>query len=150
VEWKERREEIMKIKKIKEEVTFQEKNTEHVFEVNGKEIKVGSWFKDSNYGDYDNEVTINEDDKKLLTDEELEEFEEYMSENLDLKVDEEWSTDEICEKCGKPHDITDCDKKDELNPCATHHKTTDKAGLCLNCGYNTLHLTNKELKEKVK
>lgn len=83
----------MIIKKIKEEVTFQEKATNHIFEVNGKEIKVGHWFKDSTYGDYDNETTIDEDDKKLLTETELEEFEEYMSENLDLKVDEEWDTE---------------------------------------------------------
>ena len=28
------------------------------------------------------------------------------------------------------------------------HNATDKKGLCVKCGYNTLHLTNAELKAK--
>lgn len=37
-------------------------------------------------------------------------------------------------------------KNKELTPCLTKHKKTKPNGICLNCGYNTLHLTNKELK----
>lgn len=29
-----------------------------------------------------------------------------------------------------------------------NHYATDEFGLCVRCGYNTLHLTNKELKER--
>jgi len=33
-----------------------------------------------------------------------------------------------------------------INPCLTNHATVNSKGICLNCGLNTLHLTNKELK----
>jgi len=34
----------------------------------------------------------------------------------------------------------------DINPCKTKHQTTTSYGICMNCGYNTLGLTNKKLK----
>lgn len=83
----------MIIKKIKDEITYQEKTTNYVFEINGKPVKVVHWFKDSREGDYDWNTDIDELDAKLLTEDERDELDEYIWEILDMKKDEIWDTE---------------------------------------------------------
>lgn len=76
----------MKIKKLSSEVTYKKINTEHTFELNGKEIRVYDYaYFDSISNDYDNEIEIDERDKDKLTDEELELLDENEIEILELK-----------------------------------------------------------------
>lgn len=81
----------MKIKKLSEQINYQEITKEHKFSINGKEVRVIEWTKQDNVnGDYDgnNEVL----DEKDLTEEEFEAMGEYMAENLELKEGKEWDT----------------------------------------------------------
>ena len=92
----------VKIKKISEEVTYIKKNTVHTFEINGKTVRVGEFFlQDNEFEQYDNEENVNEEDIKALTDEEHEALGEYMRENLDLTVGEEWDPDQEPEEISK-------------------------------------------------
>ncbi len=76
----------MQIKKISEDVTYKKINTEHAFELNGKEIRVYDYaYFDSISNDYDNDVEIDERDKQNLTDEELELIDDNINDLLELK-----------------------------------------------------------------
>jgi hypothetical protein len=84
----------MKIKKIEENRVYHKIVDNIVFEVNGKKVRVCSWsIDDPEMGNYEGDVEIDEQDLKILTDVESEALGEYMSENLDLKVGEEWDTE---------------------------------------------------------
>ena len=79
----------MQIKKLEENMTYKKTTTTHEFDINGKKVKVYShYFYDDISGDYDNDEVIDEQDKEKLTEDELETLEVYLSECLDLKVDE--------------------------------------------------------------
>lgn len=47
------------------------------------------------------------------------------------------------------HEVHKGEKKAEGWSVCNHY-ATDEDGLCVRCGYNTLHLTNKELKQRRK
>ena len=49
-----------------------------------------------------------------------------------------------------PNKIIEEEEKPKEGWSECNHYATDERGLCVRCGYNTLHLTNKELKEKGK
>jgi hypothetical protein len=66
---------MITIKKVSEETTFIRKAESFVFEVNGKKLRVDTWYEqgdDINDSDYE----INEADRKNLTDEEWEAFDD--------------------------------------------------------------------------
>ena len=80
----------MKITKTHEEITYKRICTTHTFKMNGKEVRVYEMQDagdENNQPEYDTE--IDERDLKALTEGEAEEMEEYMAENLALKVGED-------------------------------------------------------------
>ena len=83
----------MKIKKQSEEVVYLRKTTEHIFEVNGKRVRVLEYRSD-NPMEWDN-PEISDQDLKALTEEESETLGDYIDESLRLKVGEEWDTEKI-------------------------------------------------------
>lgn len=84
----------MIIKKISEEVEYTEKTVKHVFEVNGKEVRVYEWNKQDNIqSNYEGGNDIVPADLIKLSEVEEEALGEYMTENLELKVGEAWDPD---------------------------------------------------------
>ena len=84
----------MKVKLASDEVSFYKKVWDSVIEINGKQVRVGSYDEqDSLFGQYDADQEINEEDKKKLTEEELETLEDNLMDILGSKVGEEWDTD---------------------------------------------------------
>jgi len=80
----------MKIKKLDETTTYKQINTSYVFDVNGKRIKASYWEKvDDYFSQYESDYEIDEEDKKLLSEEELEVLEDNLSEAMQLKEEEE-------------------------------------------------------------
>jgi len=86
----------MIIKKLKEEITYQEKNETHTFLINGKEIRIHTHDKqDNETNDYEVDQEINQRDIKNLTVEESEEIEELITDVLDTKEGEEWDSEKL-------------------------------------------------------
>lgn len=84
----------MKITKTSQELTYVVRNSTHKVEINGKSVRIYEHQKqDTLFSDYDNDTEIDERDLKLLTEEEKENLEEYMSEVLELKDGEEFDTE---------------------------------------------------------
>lgn len=75
----------MKIKKLDEEITYQKKCETLTFEINGKEVRVYSWYIDGELEGYDSDYEVDEDDKKELTEEEWDLFNDNL---LDLMSSE--------------------------------------------------------------
>jgi hypothetical protein len=124
----------MKVKLVSDEVTYYKKGWDSIIEINGKQVRVHS-YDDHDYmlSNYDSDRTINEEDLKTLTEEEEEVLGEFLNEITAYKEGEEWDTEEEvgclhnfqdgicktcgeqqCEKCGLPHDTTDCDKEEGI------------------------------------
>ncbi len=77
------------IKKVSEDITYYEKATTSLFEVNGKQVHVSYWTKeDPEMGIYDSDTVIKDDDLAELTDLEHEALGEDLSSRLDLKEGE--------------------------------------------------------------
>ena len=58
--------------------TFEEVSVEATIEVNGKKIRLLSYHKESDYGDYDTDCGIAQEDEEKLTQEEREDVIEYL------------------------------------------------------------------------
>lgn len=79
----------IKIEKTDEGIIYKNITTTHTFKVNGKEVRVYCYDKqDMEQSDYENDINVDEDDIKALTNEEREIFGEDLNEWLDLKVGE--------------------------------------------------------------
>lgn len=69
----------MDIKLVNSDTKYSEIHVEHEYLVNGKTIRVSESKKqDMLFTDYDSETTINADDLKLLSEDELEALEQLM------------------------------------------------------------------------
>lgn len=81
----------MIIKKLRQETTYSQITIEHTFVINGKEIRVYDYQKRDNvFDDYDSDVSIDEKDAELLTENELEAVNDQMGEILDTPEGEEY------------------------------------------------------------
>lgn len=68
------------MKKISSEIKYIKKSIEHIIDVNGKEVRVyEEQTQDNVFSDYDYDTVIDEQDKEKLTEEELEELEDNLS-----------------------------------------------------------------------
>jgi len=77
----------MKIKKLSEEMTYKKITTEHIIEINSKEVRIyDHQLYDSIGNNYNNNTIIDEKDLETLTPEEEEMIGEFMAEVLALKV----------------------------------------------------------------
>ena len=85
----------MKIKKLDEEITYKKITITHTFEINDKEVRVYVHDSYSNYGDYDYDTEIDDNDDKVLDEIEREALDDEMSEILKLKVGEEYQANVI-------------------------------------------------------
>lgn len=75
------------IKKESEDVTYKNITTMHIFNVNGKEVRVYAYDKqDMTQSDYENDTIIDEDDEMNLTEEENEVLDDQLYELCNLKV----------------------------------------------------------------
>jgi hypothetical protein len=71
------------IKETSRQQTYYEVEETINLNVNGKKVKVYRWNKqDDNFGDYDDETSIDGEDKEKLTEEEVEELEDFIGDNL--------------------------------------------------------------------
>ena len=83
----------MKIKKLDETVSYMKKNTRFELEVNGKKVDVNEYVSDDEFGSYDCEVEVDEQDREALTDEEAEALDDYIGDVLKLENGEELTVD---------------------------------------------------------
>lgn len=68
------------MKKLSSETLYLKKTMKHIIDVNGKEIRVYEYqTQDNAFDNYEHDTEIDEQDKEKLTDEELEELEDNLS-----------------------------------------------------------------------
>lgn len=104
----------MKVKLVSNETTFYKKVWESVIEINGKQVKVGSWNEQDNlFNQYDADHEIDKEDFAKLTEEEREVLGEYMDDILGYEIGKEWNTDgEEVLSCNTCAGMDEIDKKD--------------------------------------
>lgn len=77
-------------------MAYYRKVIDHTLEVNGKTIRVYSVDEqDNQLGNYESDQEIDGRDIKLLTPDELEELQEYLTDALICKIGEEWDTEPL-------------------------------------------------------
>lgn len=75
----------IKIQKKSEDLVYKKITEEYVFLVNGKEVRVLSWQESGNEVDMpESDYEINQEDKEKLTEEEIEVFEDNLSDLFDV------------------------------------------------------------------
>jgi len=67
------------MKKISSETVYVRKTIKHIIDVNGKEIRIYEYIDNDDFMGYDYDTVIDDEDKKKLTDEELEELEDNLT-----------------------------------------------------------------------
>jgi hypothetical protein len=67
------------MKKISREKLYVRKTIKHIIDVNGKEIRIYEYIDNDDFMGYDYDTVIDDEDKKKLTDEELEELEDNLT-----------------------------------------------------------------------
>ena len=82
----------MIIKKESERITYFQKTTTFVLKIGNKEVSVYEHIVDSEYGDNECDVEVDETDREELTDEESELLDDYLDEVLKLKDGETFDT----------------------------------------------------------
>jgi len=84
----------MIITKKQEEITYKAETAEIELDINGKTVRVCDWYKqDSTYSNYENDTELNEDDMKLLSEDEAEAINEFLSDYREMKIGETIDTE---------------------------------------------------------
>ena len=84
----------MIIKKLSEDITYKAETAEIVVEVNGKKVRICDWYKQSDYGENDADIDVDQDDRDKLTEMEDELLGDVLQDIRDMKIDEEMKVDD--------------------------------------------------------